>query len=84
MRFLVTTPHDALRPVLADLRARGARIGQVGGGAGSASVRGEVALDRVLGYATQLRDQTRGRATATFVVDRFAVPSEGEGGDLDS
>jgi elongation factor G len=78
MRFLVSCPHDMLRSVLADLRVRGARIDEVGGGIAGATVRGGASLERMLGYATDLRSRTRGKGMVTMVVDRFAVDPEAE------
>ena len=76
VRFQVACPHDTVRSVLADLRSRGARIGVVGGGNVSAEIRGEVPLDRILGYASDLRSLTKGRASLATVIDRFAVPDD--------
>lgn len=60
MAFQVECPGETLSAVLADLRARGARIRNVESGGDAARVEGVVRLRDVLGYATRLRSLTRG------------------------
>ena len=61
-----------LERVLGDLQARGATIlghepGEV------SSITAECGLTSLLGYATQLRSQTKGRGQFTMEFDRFDV-----------
>jgi elongation factor G len=63
VRFLVEAPIDARSTVLADLRARSARVEEVQATLTEVQVRGVVPLRRILGYATPLRSMTRGGGT---------------------
>ncbi|MGA1523816.1 MAG: hypothetical protein ACO4CZ_07595, partial [Planctomycetota bacterium] len=60
VRFLVEAPIDLRSPVLADLRARGARVEDVQATLVVTQIRGSVPLRRILVYATPLRSMTRG------------------------
>jgi elongation factor G len=57
---VVSCPADTLSGALADLRSRGVDIADVHNDDDRGQVRGELALSRVLGYATKLRSLTRG------------------------
>jgi elongation factor G len=76
MAFAVECPADSLSAVLADLRSRRAQIEGVEAGEGLARVRGEVRLEAMLGYATQLRSLTRGLGTVSLRPRRFGPRAE--------
>jgi elongation factor G len=56
----VRCPHDALSPVLGDLRGKHVDIAAIDVDGEQARVRGKVPLAAMLGYATRLRSLTRG------------------------
>ncbi|WP_157244905.1 elongation factor G [Nonomuraea typhae] len=61
----VTTPDDAVGPVLGDLAARRGRVTGSAGASGSTVLTAVVPLAELFGYATGLRGRTRGRAGFT-------------------
>lgn len=83
MRVDLSVPEEHLGPVLGDLQARHAVIRATalheagtltGGAAGSereARVQAEVALEALLGYATELRSLTQGRGQFSMQFERF-------------
>ncbi len=73
MRVEVVAPDECLGAVLGDLQARQSAILDSGTEHGTASLLAEVALDRLIGYATDLRSLTRGRGQFTSEFDRFDI-----------
>jgi elongation factor G len=72
MKVEVVTPEDYLGTVNGDLnRRRGLVHGTEDSPAGKI-VRAEVPLERMFGYATDLRSATQGRATYTMEFSRYA------------
>jgi len=69
----VVVPDGNLGTVLGDLQSRLALIRQTHGEGGSTSIECEVALDRLLGYTTELRSMTQGRGQFSMLFDRFDV-----------
>ncbi|MFI6497805.1 elongation factor G [Nonomuraea typhae] len=61
----VTTPDDAVGPVLGDLAARRGRVTGSAGASGGTVLTAVVPLAELSGYATGLRGRTRGRAEFT-------------------
>lgn len=69
----VFAPNDVLSGVIADLKARRARIGEiVAATVGVSRVRGLVALQEMLGYLTRLRSLTRGLGTVQMAPAGYA------------
>ena len=63
----VVTPDDYLGDVMGDLNGRRGRVQSMEARAGGAqSVRAQVPLSAMFGYATDLRSRTQGRATFTM------------------
>ncbi|MHC5063186.1 MAG: GTP-binding protein [Planctomycetota bacterium] len=73
MRFQVRCPDEALSSVLADLRSRSARIAEVMPSYELVTVTGEIALARVIGWATPLRSMSKGRAELLLELSHFAA-----------
>jgi elongation factor G len=67
----VVVPAASLGTVLGDLQARQAVILGTETQGEAAAVQCEVALDRLLGYATELRSLTQGRGQFSMVFRRF-------------
>ena len=73
MKIEVVTPDESMGSVLGDLQARGAAITGQESEMGMSTILAECALDKLLGYTTQLRSMTRGRGQFTMEFDRFDV-----------
>jgi len=71
MAVEVVVPKDNLGAVLGDLQARQAMIRDTRTEAGSVTIDCEVALERILGYTTDLRSQTQGRGQFSMQFERF-------------
>lgn len=69
----VVTPETYVGPVLGDLQARRASIKSTSNILDTVSIRCEVPLQKLLGYATELRSLTQGRAHFSMLFDRFDV-----------
>lgn len=68
----VVTPEDYLGDVMGDLNGRRGRVQNMEARAGGAqSVRAQVPLSSMFGYATDLRSRTQGRATFTMQFDHY-------------
>lgn len=63
MKVEVDTPEEYMGDVMGDLNSRRGRILGMETEAGSAHIIGEVPLESMVGYATDLRSMTKGRAT---------------------
>ncbi len=63
MKVEVTTPDDYMGDVMGDINARRGRILGMEGSGTSQVITAEVPLAQMLGYATDLRSKTKGRAT---------------------
>ena len=71
MRVEVVIPEDNLGTVLGDLQSRQAMIRDTRTEGETGTIDCEVALERLLGYATDLRSQTLGRGQFGMQLDRF-------------
>jgi len=71
MAVEVVVPHDNLGTVLGDLQSRHALIRDTDSQGENAVIDCEVALDRLLGYTTELRSMTQGRGQFSMLFDRF-------------
>ena len=67
----VVVPEENLGTVLGDLQSRRALIRDTRTEGGMVTVECEVALERLLGYTTDLRSQTQGRGQFSMQFDRF-------------
>ncbi len=63
MEVEVTTPEDYMGAVVGDLSARRGRVGEMGTRGNARTVRSQVPLSEMFGYATDLRSLTQGRAS---------------------
>jgi elongation factor G len=71
MAVEVVVPQDNLGTVLGDLRARHALIRNRENRGADVTIDCEVALERLLGYTTDLRSQTQGRGQFSMQFVRF-------------
>ena len=71
MHVEVVTPEDYLGDVMGDLSARRGRLEGTEQRGNSQVVRAQVPLDRMFGYATDLRSRTQGRANYTMQFDSY-------------
>ena len=71
MAVEVVVPEGNLGGVLGDLQSRHAMIRDTRAEGGSVTIECEVALERLLGYTTDLRSQTQGRGQFSMQFDRF-------------
>jgi elongation factor G len=69
----VASPHENLGAVLGDLQARQAMIHGTETFGDFVTIRCDAALDKLLGYTTDLRSMTHGRGQFSMVFDRFDV-----------
>ncbi len=68
----VVTPEEFLGDVMGDLNGRRGRVqGMEARGSGAQSVRCQVPLSAMFGYATDLRSKTQGRATFSMQFDHY-------------
>jgi elongation factor G len=65
MEFEVLTPEDFMGEVMGDVTSRRGRIEHIEERAGMRSIRVQVPLAELFGYATDLRSRTQGRASHT-------------------
>jgi elongation factor G len=73
MKVEVVVPDESLGTVLGDLQARQASILDSTTEHGVASLEAEVPLEKLIGYAGDLRSLTRGRGQFTSEFDRFDI-----------
>ncbi|HLV34618.1 MAG TPA: elongation factor G [Spirillospora sp.] len=74
MRVEVTVPDDYTGSVVSDLSSRrGVIQGMEPRGGGSTSIRANVPLGEMFGYATNLRNLTQGRGNFTMEFEKYAV-----------
>ncbi|MCG6860153.1 MAG: GTP-binding protein, partial [Chromatiaceae bacterium] len=71
MKAEVVVPEENLGTVLGDLQSRHALIRNTHAEARMVTIECEVALERLLGYTTDLRSQTQGRGQFSMQFDRF-------------
>jgi elongation factor G len=71
MKVEVVTPDEYLGDVMGDLSARRGRLEGTEQRGNSQVVRAQVPLDRMFGYATDLRSRTQGRAMYTMQFDSY-------------
>jgi elongation factor G len=67
----VVVPDGNLGTVLGDLQSRQALIRDTRSEGGNVTIDCELALERLLGYTTDLRSQTQGRGQFSMQFDRF-------------
>ena len=68
----VVTPEEYLGDVMGDLNGRRGRVQSMEArGSGAQSVRAQVPLSSMFGYATDLRSRTQGRATFSMQFDHY-------------
>ena len=73
----VVTPDDYVGEVMGDLNSRRGRVQSMEARPGSQSVRAQVPLSEMFGYATDLRSKTQGRATFTMQFHHYErVPQQ--------
>ncbi|MDL2279397.1 elongation factor G [Desulfovibrio sp. OttesenSCG-928-G11] len=73
----VVTPDDYVGEVMGDLNSRRGRVQSMEARPGSQSVRAQVPLSEMFGYATDLRSRTQGRATFTMQFHHYErVPQQ--------
>jgi len=72
MRVEVVVPEEYMGPVIADLNSRRGQMHGRESRAGSEIVHAEVPLAKMLGYATDLRSRTQGRASFTMHFSHYA------------
>jgi elongation factor G len=63
MKVEVETPEEHMGDVMGDLNSRRGRIGGMEAKSGSQTITAEVPLELMVGYATDLRSMTKGRAS---------------------
>ena len=73
MKVEVVVPDENTGGVLGDLQSRGANILGHESFDGMSSIMAECGLSELIGYATQLRSQTKGRGQFVMEFDRFDV-----------
>ncbi len=74
MKVEVTVPEEYTGSVVGDLSSRrGIVLGMEPRGDGSTSIRANVPLGEMFGYATNLRNLTQGRGSFTMEFERYAV-----------
>jgi elongation factor G len=66
MQVEVVTPEEYMGDVIADLTSRRGKIERMDQRGGSQTIRAQVPLAEMFGYATDLRSKTQGRATYTM------------------
>jgi elongation factor G len=71
MLLEVVTPEDFLGDVTADLSSRRGRIREMDQRAGARTLKADVPLANMFGYATHLRSRTQGRATFTMQFSHY-------------
>ncbi len=67
----VVTPDDYLGDVMGDLNSRRGKVQAMEARVGAQSIRCQVPLSEMFGYATDLRSRTQGRATFTMQFDHY-------------
>ena len=73
----VVTPDDYVGEVMGDLNSRRGRVQSMEARPGSQSVRAQVPLSEMFGYATDLRSKTQGRANFTMQFHHYErVPQQ--------
>ena len=73
----VVTPDDYVGEVMGDLNSRRGRVQSMEARVGSQSVRAQVPLSEMFGYATDLRSKTQGRANFTMQFHHYErVPQQ--------
>ncbi|MCS7000428.1 MAG: elongation factor G [Bacteroidota bacterium] len=71
MALEVTTPHEFVGDVIADINSRRGKIEQIEQRGTVSLVRATVALAAMFGYVTQLRSLTQGRAVYTMTFSHY-------------
>ncbi|MDR1946719.1 MAG: elongation factor G [Desulfovibrio sp.] len=73
----VVTPDDYVGEVMGDLNSRRGKVQSMEARPGSQSIRAQVPLAEMFGYATDLRSRTQGRATFTMQFHHYErVPQQ--------
>jgi elongation factor G len=71
MKVEVVTPEEYMGDVMGDLNRRRGLVQGLDDGPGGKSIRAEVPLAEMFGYATDLRSATQGRATFTMEFEKY-------------
>ena len=71
MNVEVSTPDDYMGDVMGDLSSRRGKLGGMEQKGNSQTIRAQVPLSEMFGYATDLRSRTQGRATYTMLFDSY-------------
>lgn len=77
MKVEVVTPEDYMGDVMGDLNRRRGVVQGMDDGPGGKSIRAEVPLGEMFGYATDLRSATQGRATYTMEFEKYSEAPSG-------
>jgi len=74
MKVEVVAPDDYTGSIVGDLASRrGVVEGMDSRDDGSSSIRAQVPLSEMFGYATELRNMTQGRGTFTMEFDKYTI-----------
>jgi elongation factor G len=74
MKVEVTSPDEYTGSIVGDLSSRrGIISGMEPRGAGTTSIRANVPLGEMFGYATQLRNMTQGRGNFTMEFEKYTI-----------
>jgi elongation factor G len=74
MKVEVVVPDDYTGTIVGDISSRrGIIIGMEPRGAGTSSIRANVPLGEMFGYATSLRNMTQGRGVFTMEFEKYAI-----------
>src|SRR5262249_13281050 len=71
MAVEVTTPEDYVGDVMGNLSSRRGRVENMAPVGNAQVIKASVPLSEMFGYATDLRQMTRGRADFTMELDRY-------------
>ena len=83
MKVEVVVPDEYTGTIVGDLSSRrGIIAGMEPRGAGSTSVRANVPLGEMFGYATQLRSMTQGRGSFTMEFEKYSPAPQSVADDV--
>ena len=77
MRVEIVTPEECLGEVIADVQSRRGSVAEIDARSGARVVVALIPLRALFGHAGDLRSRTRGRASATMSLARYARAPEG-------
>jgi len=79
MNVVIETPTESVGAVMGDLQARGGSVLGMDGAEGMTQIRAECAMEKLFGYAGDLRNITQGRGTFTLTFARLDRVSSSSG-----